>query len=57
MIRVETQSEIATSSELARVLVYENDNLVAEVTAQIKPQQGGDGGFYPCVLLTSKKMG
>ncbi|MBI2450588.1 MAG: hypothetical protein HYV47_03590 [Candidatus Nealsonbacteria bacterium] len=51
MIRVETESEVATSERPARVLVYEDDKLVAVVIAGIERQKGADGGFYPCVTL------
>lgn len=51
-IRVEIESEIGTSYKPARVLVYNGDELIQEVTAKIEPKQGADGGYYPCITLT-----
>lgn len=50
-VRVEVKSEIGTSREPAKVFVYEDDLLVAEVTAEVEPKQGADGGWYHCVTL------
>lgn len=50
-IRVEIESEVCTSRNPARVLVYENDQLIAVVTAGIEQKQGADGGYYSCVEL------
>ena len=54
MIRVEVESESGTSREPAKVRVYENDRLIAEVHATVEDKQGADGGYYPCVTLMKK---
>lgn len=54
-VRVEVKSEIATSREPAKVVIYENDRVVAEVTAEVKLSMGADGGMYPCVKLTKNE--
>ena len=51
MVTVNILSEIATSREPARIMVYEGDKLVAEVTAEIHDEQGADGGIYSVVKL------
>ena len=50
-VRVEIRSEAGTSSDPARVRIYEHDRLVAEIIAKIEPKQGADGGWYHCVTL------
>lgn len=50
-IRIEIKSQIGTSSDPAKVSIYEDERLVAEVTADIEYQPGADGGQYPCVIL------
>ncbi|MEK7520695.1 MAG: hypothetical protein AAB560_01300 [Patescibacteria group bacterium] len=50
-IRVEVESEIGTSCNPAKVLIYEDDDLVVTVIAEVEPKQGADGGWYPCVIL------
>ena len=54
-VRIELQSEVATSDRPAKVLVYENEVLAAEIIAEVEPQKGGDGGLYPCVKLKQKQ--
>ena len=56
-VRVEVESEIVALDRPARVLVYANDQLVAEVIIKVEPQQGADGGYYNCVkfLVPSTK--
>ena len=51
MVRVEVRSEVGTSREPAKVLVYNNECLVAEVVAEVELKQGADGGWYHCVSL------
>ena len=51
VVKVEVKSEIGTSSDPAKVLVYEDDRLVTEVVAEIELKQGADGGWYHCVTL------
>ena len=46
-IRVEVESEIGTSCNPAKVLIYEDDDLVVTVIAEVEPKQGADGGWYP----------
>jgi hypothetical protein len=53
-VRVEIESEGGTSSTPARVRVYDQDVLVAEVIAKVEPKPGADGGLYPCVTLTKQ---
>lgn len=53
-VRVELKSQIGTSWDPAKVLVYEDDRLVAEVIADIEHKMGADGNFYPCVTLVKK---
>ena len=50
-VRVEIKSEIATSRDPAKVLVYEDNHLVTEVTAEVELKQGADSGWYHCVTL------
>ena len=54
-VRVEVESESGTSHRPARVLVYKDDQLVAEVVAEIELKQGADGGFYHCVTLKKQQ--
>jgi len=51
MVRVEVRSEVGTSREPAKVLVYSNEWLVAEVIAEVELKQGADSGWYHCVTL------
>ncbi len=55
-VRVEIQSETAVGSSPARVTVYENDKIVAVITADIELKMGGDCGYYNCVTLTRKEL-
>ena len=50
-VRVEFESESGTSRDPAKVLVYEDDHLVAEVIAEVELKPGADGGWYHCVTL------
>jgi len=50
-IRVDIESEVGTSDRPARVLVYNGDQLVVEVVAEVELKQGADSGYYPCVTL------
>jgi len=50
-VRIEIESEIGTSGQPARVLVYERGQLVAEVVAEVELKQGANGGSYHCVTL------
>lgn len=50
-IRVEIESETATSKRPGYVLVYEDDCLVAEIHARVELKKGADGGHYHCVTL------
>ncbi len=54
MVRVEIRSEVGTSREPAKVLVYDNEHLVAEVLAEIELKQGADSGWYHCVTLKKR---
>ena len=53
-IRVELESQKGTSNEPARVLIYENDKLIAEIIAKVEMKLGADYGKYPCVELVQK---
>ncbi len=53
-VRVEIKSEIATSKNLACILIYENEQIVAEVVAKVELKQGADGEYYHCVTLKKK---
>ena len=55
-VRVEIESESATSDHPGRVLVYEHDELVAEILATVELKKGADGGFYNCVTLTKTQV-
>ena len=57
MVRVELEQEVGTSRRPARVLVYEDDQLVAEVVTEVESKQGADGGYYHCVILKKKEGG
>ncbi len=50
-VRVEIESEVATSDHPGRILVYDNDKLVAEIIATVELKPGADGGLYNCVTL------
>ncbi|GEM_PF-5141760 len=51
-VRVELEDEITTVGPYyARVCVYKDDMLVAEVHAKIDQEQGADGGYYGVVKL------
>lgn len=54
MARVDIESELGTSRRPARVLVYDGDQLVSEVIAEVELKMGADGGFYHCVTLKKK---
>lgn len=53
-VRVEVKSEIGTSRDPAKVLIYEDDRLVTEVVAVVELKQGVDGGWYHCVTLKKR---
>ena len=55
-VKVEVRSEIGTSREPAKVLVYEDDRLVAEVIAEVELKQGADSGWYHCVTLKKQEQ-
>ena len=44
-VRVDIESENIPCDCRARVRVYEDDELVAEVIAEVEPQQGADGKY------------
>ena len=50
-VRVEVKSESGTSREPAKVLVFEDNRLVATIIAEVELKQGADNGWYPCVTL------
>lgn len=54
-IRVDIKSEAGISHDPAKVFVYENDCLVAEVIAEVELKQGADGGWYHCVTLKKQE--
>lgn len=54
-IRVEVKSESAISRDPAKVSVYEDDRLVAEVIGEVEFKLGADGGWYPCVALKKQE--
>lgn len=53
-VRIEVESELVTSDKPARVLVYEDNVLVAEVEASITMEQGAGFAWYHCVKLKKK---
>jgi len=53
-VRVEVISETGTVREPAKVSVYEDNRLVAEVFAKVELKQGADGGWYHCVTLNKQ---
>lgn len=53
-IRVEVSSEEATTTDPARVKIYHDEKLVAEVIGTVEQKQGADGKLYPCVTLRKK---
>lgn len=53
-VRVDLESEVATSGKPARVLVYEDDVLISEIVASIKMEQWKDGIWCHCVKLEKK---
>jgi len=50
-VKVEIEPEFR---ERAKVLVYEDGRLVAEVTAKVEMQQDADGGWYHRVTLKKR---
>ena len=50
-IEVKCESETGTSHDPARVRVYKNNELVAEVKAELRLGTGADGGSYYCIIL------
>lgn len=54
-VKVEIKSEIGTSHDPAKVLVYEDDRLVAEVIGVVELKPGADGGYYHCVTLKKEE--
>lgn len=55
-IRVEVRSEVGTSRDPAKVLVYEDNRLVAEVIVEVELKQGADDGYYHCVTLREQEQ-
>jgi len=53
-VEVKVISEMATSRNPARVLVYKDGQLIEEVVASVKPERGADGGYYFCVKFEKK---
>ncbi|MDD5569243.1 MAG: hypothetical protein PHG23_02410 [Candidatus Pacebacteria bacterium] len=53
-VKVKFESEQVACNVPASVRVYDNDNLVAEITGTVEKQTGIDGGKYPAVKLTKK---
>ncbi len=51
LIRVDIESEVGTPDRPARVLVYDGDQLVVEVVAEVELKQGADSGYYHYVTL------
>lgn len=56
-IRVELKDEIAIRKDPATVLVYDGEQLVAEVVAKVELDRGADGGWYYVVKLEKKTGG
>ncbi|MEK7151717.1 MAG: hypothetical protein AAB784_03335 [Patescibacteria group bacterium] len=50
-IRVEIAQELAIGITPAYVLIYNNDELVTTIVAEIEQEKGADGKYYPCVKL------
>ena len=50
-IRIESESESATSHKPDRVLIYNNDELLAEIVAELKLQPVADGAYCNCTIL------
>jgi len=53
-VRVEIQSEEAAGNRPARVLVFEDGKIVAEVVARVEMKPGAYDRSYPCVTLEKK---
>lgn len=56
-MRVEIESETATSHCPARAVVYDGARVIAEIIAEVELKQGADGGYYHCVTLRKKDGG
>ena len=54
-VQIIVESEVAISRRCARVLVYEGEQLIAEVRAKIEMEQGADGRYYSCIKLKKTK--
>lgn len=54
-IRVELAQESVVSNTPASVRVYQGEELVTEVVAEIVLQQGADGGHYNAVALVENQ--
>lgn len=55
-IKIKINSEIGTSRDPAKISIYENGRLVAEVIAKVELKQDADGGWYHCVLLEKQEQ-
>jgi len=53
-IRVEMESQVITMNDAARICIYHHDQLITEIIATVRPQQGANMGIYPCVILEHK---
>ncbi|MBU6501095.1 MAG: hypothetical protein KGJ89_03130 [Patescibacteria group bacterium] len=51
IIRIALKQEEGISKDPARVLIYKDNELLAEVIAEIELKRGADNGFYNCVTL------
>ncbi len=57
MVKVELEQEVGTSHHPARVIIYDGNQLVEEVTAKVELKKGADGGWYHCVTLKKNRGG
>jgi hypothetical protein len=55
-VRIEWTTEIATSLENARICVYKNNTLIANLDAIIHYEKGADGKYYPVVVFLDKTL-
>ena len=51
MVKVVMIQGRGTSHDPAIVEIYEDDKLVKKISADVKDEEGADGGYYPTVKL------
>lgn len=53
-VRVKIVSEMGNVKHPAKILIYENEQLLSEMLAKVEHKFSADGSFYPCVNFEKK---